>query len=141
MGTAFDPTVHEIITDADDKPVPQKYDPEANSGAGGFVVINEEDIQYSQSTANIVVGAKTIGTTEVELYANASKLTNRYKITIFCEGNESIYIGDSGVSVSDGYPLPPGQTITFYLDPNGSVNLFAIANSNQKARIIEEAIS
>ena len=56
MGTPFDPTnpLHNIITDEAGNPVPQKYDPEANSGQGGMVVVSTEDVQKVQQSGSIV---------------------------------------------------------------------------------------
>lgn len=55
MGTPFDPTnpLHNIITDEAGNPVPQKYDPEANSGQGGMVVVSTEDVQKVQQVGSV----------------------------------------------------------------------------------------
>jgi len=87
----------------------------------------------------IATGTKTIGISQVALFAGAASLANRKLIRIKCEGNDAIFIGPAGVTKDTGYPLIPGQEISMELDPITNVEIYAIALTNQNARIWEEA--
>ena len=94
----------------------------------------------NRSTNTIQEGSIQVQTTETELKAGASALANRIKLRIKCVGDDSIYIGSTGVTTSTGYPLIPGQEKVFEFDPDTETNIYAIASTNQTAKIIEEAI-
>ncbi len=53
MATDFNPNVHSIIVGQDGKPVPQVYDPDANGGDGGFVVLTDAMQDFSSVLAGI----------------------------------------------------------------------------------------
>lgn len=86
---------------------------------------------------SIVVGAKTVTTMAAELYAGASRLANRWKMKVYNCGQDVVYLGPSGVTVSNGYPLLPGQDITFFFDPGADVAIYGIAESNVNVRVLE----
>lgn len=86
---------------------------------------------------SVSFGKKTIGTTEVKLSVGASALANRKKLTIRVVGNDAIYIGATGVTTSTGFPLLSGEVKEFLVAD--TLDLYAIAASNQTAHIIEES--
>lgn len=92
MGTPFDPTnpLHNIITDEAGNPVPQKYDPEANSGQGGMVVVSTEDVQKVQQTGSIVLG-KELGN-PVEIFSGTIKNGETLQSEIYDVGKRNINI-------------------------------------------------
>ena len=96
------------------------------------VIVNPED---SSVGASGLVSMKTVG-------SNATKLPTspmRYRRAIAIYNNSSsvtLYIGfDSAVTVSTGWPLPPGASIPF--DMTAEIEIYGVAISNVDVRILE----
>lgn len=73
-----------------------------------------------------VVATTTLSTSAQQIVA-AGSLTNQRTIKN-TDASITIYLGPSGVTASNGYPLKPGETITFDAR-NTSAALFAVAAS------------
>jgi hypothetical protein len=56
-------------------------------------------------------GAVTIGTSATQIVAADA---DRCSIIIYNNSGQTVYIGDSGVTTADGFPLLSGADITFY---------------------------
>ena len=88
----------------------------------------------------IVTGAKTVVSTAAEIFAGASRLDNRHVMVITNMGADIVYIGDSGVTASKGFPLFPQDTLRIEFDPTSSVGVFACTSgSNVQVRVVELA--
>jgi|LSQX01.1.fsa_nt_gb hypothetical protein len=86
-----------------------------------------------------VTGAKTITTTAAEIFAGASRLANRYQMTIQNVGTLIIYIGAAGVTADNGFPLLPGDSITLSFKPDVATPIYAISTGSCAVRVVELA--
>lgn len=86
-----------------------------------------------------VTGAKTITNTAAEIFAGASRLANRYQMTIQNTGTLIIYIGAAGVTVENGFPLLPGDSITLTFKPDVATPIYAISTGSNAVRVVELA--
>jgi len=88
----------------------------------------------------IATGAKTVVSTAAEIFAGASRLDNRHAMVVTNTGADIVYIGDSGVTTSNGFPLVPQDTLRIEFDPTSSVEVFACTSgSNVQVRVVELA--
>ena len=86
-----------------------------------------------------VTGAKTITATAAEIFAGASRLANRYQMTIQNVGTLIIYIGAAYVTVANGFPLLPGDSITLSFKPDVATPIYAISTGSCAVRVVELA--
>ena len=86
-----------------------------------------------------VTGAKTITTTAAEIFAGASRLANRYQMTIQNVDTQIIYIGAAGVTAANGFPLLPGDSITLSFKPDVATPIYAISTGSCAVRVVELA--
>ena len=84
-------------------------------------------------------GAKTITTTAAEVFAGASRLANRYQMTIQNVGTLIIYIGGAYVTTANGFPLLPGDSITLSFKPDVATPIYAISTGSCAVRVVELA--
>ncbi len=88
----------------------------------------------------IVTGAKTVTSTAAEIFAGASRLDNRHAMVVTNTGTDIVYIGTSGVTTSNGFPLFPQDTLRIEFDPTSSVGVFACTSGpNVQVRVVEMA--
>lgn len=91
---------------------------------------------FVNSASNIgqAQAAVTVGTTAVQL--TASPLAGRTGLIIQNNGNKSIFVGDSGVTTSDGLEVGKGGSL--HLEAGEVIDLYAIStNAGQDVRIFE----
>ncbi|GGD05457.1 hypothetical protein [Pontibacillus salipaludis] len=50
---------------------------------------------------------------------------------------EEIFIGDASVSISNGFPVLPGETQVITFDPTNPVDLYGIASQSTQVKILE----
>lgn len=94
---------------------------------------------YATIKSAPVVGAKTITTTAAEIFAGASRLTNRYAMIVYNESSVPIYWGPSSVTTSNGFTLLPQDSIVFQFNPAVATAVYFVANSNATVRVVELA--
>lgn len=126
MGTPFNPDVHSILVDSDGNPVPQKYDPEANGGAGGFVVtqIGRNDALFQNPKS----GTKTVTSTAAEIFADSSRYSGRTIMYIRnTHDSIAIRIGASDITDSKGRRILPNTEEKIEFDPQSDIPLYAIS--------------
>ena len=104
--------------------------------AGVSVSINGNNATIKSAP---VTGAKTITTTAAELFAGASRLANRYQMTIQNVDTQIIYIGAAGVTVENGFPLLPGDSITLNFKADVATPIYAISTDSNAVRVVELA--
>ena len=86
----------------------------------------------------IVTGAKTVTSTAAEIFAGASRLNNRHIMVVTNTGADIVYIGASGVTTSNGFPLFSQDTLRIEFDPTSSVGVFACTSGpNVQVRVVE----
>lgn len=84
--------------------------------------------------ARIRQAAVTIAATATAIPTTA--LPGRISIYIKNTGSNTIYLGNSAVATTDGYPLSAGQAVSFDIGPN--VTIYGIvASGTETTRIIE----
>jgi hypothetical protein len=78
-----------------------------------------------RADTSLLHAAISVGTNAVNLYAGGSGLTNRRNISVRNWGNRTIYIGDgtgtNTVTISTGFPLKAGESITLPVSENLTV--------------------
>lgn len=86
---------------------------------------------YPQAMTQSPVTAQiTVGNSPTPLRVGATDLPNRKQIAIAnLDTINSIYIGGSNVSPTNGFPLSPGASITFAQKPGTTATVYAIAPS------------
>lgn len=55
--------------------------------------------------------AETVGTSAAAILDGADELASRKHVYIYNNDNRAVYLGDSGVTTSDGYPIYPGSEV------------------------------
>lgn len=78
----------------------------------------------------ILAVAETVGTTAAQIVDGGDELADRKYVLLFNNANQDIYIGPTGVTVSSGFPLPPGAILNIRL--GSAVDLFAISDGASK---------
>lgn len=94
---------------------------------------------YDAQKVAPVVGAKTVTTTAAEVFAGASKLASRYQLAIYNESSLPIYVGPSGVTTANGFPVLPGDSVIIKIDPYTAVAWYAISTGSAAVRVMEVA--
>lgn len=77
--------------------------------------------------ANTAVLAASSSVTTTSAAVLASQLSDRKYLTVYNNGSKMVYVGQSGVSTSNGFPLPPGSLLEMRLGP--AVSLHAVAQA------------
>ena len=86
-----------------------------------------------------VNGAITVTTSPIEAKVGASVLPDRKMLTVYNNGNKTIYWGfDSSVSASNGTPIEKSQFFAWSVGQNTLIYLIADSGS-QNVRITESA--
>lgn len=81
-------------------------------------------------TQSPVTAQITVGDSPTPLRVGGTDLPNRKQLVVSnLDTSNTIYIGGSNVSLTNGFPLRPGQTITFDQKPGTSATVYAIAPS------------
>ena len=89
---------------------------------------------------NIATGSKTVTATAAEIFAGSSRLAGRHAMVITNVGVGHVYIGASGVTTGNGFPLFPGDTVRLDFDPANNVPVFAVSGGpDVEVRVVELA--
>lgn len=110
-----------------------KTDLRARTGEGA-VILNPEDFSINLGLRQQAI---IVGTSAVALPENP--LTYRRALVIHnSDGNNTIYIGGSDVTVANGFPLTAGEKIAIDIQGNPNVTIYAISDAGgQNVRILE----
>lgn len=88
-----------------------------------------------KKTATSVVGTSvTCATTATA--APASALANRHSVCIYNNGSNTIFIGPTSVTTSNGFPVPPGGS---FCDDVNTTQVYSciVASGTENARVLE----
>lgn len=97
-------------------------------------VANSIDVDDGLANTAIDAGAETIGTAQSEIMA--TPLASRKYAFLYNNGNREMFIGQTGVLASTGFPLPPGSMLELRI--GDAVDIFAIADAaGQDLRTME----
>lgn len=74
-------------------------------------VTNSIDVDDGLANTAIKQVAETVGVAAAAIVDGADELASRKYLMIYNNGNKSVYVGDSGVTTSNGFPLFPGSIL------------------------------
>jgi len=93
-----------------------------------------ENVTVASLRGSLRSSSVTIGTTPTEI--PASPLSNRKSITLKNNGSNTIFLGHSGVTTTNGYPLKINESLDIDLDD--ATTLYGIvATGSEDLRILE----
>lgn len=94
-----------------------------------FLAINADgSINIKQAaTASLKQVAETVGTSAALIVDGADELATRRILFMYNNGNKNMYIGASGVTTSDGFPIPPGAILE--IEAGDAMDIYAIADA------------
>ena len=97
-------------------------------------VANSIDVDDGLANTAIDAGSETIGTAQSEIMA--TPLASRKYAFLYNNGNREMFIGQTGVLASTGFPLPPGSMLELRI--GDAIDIFAIADAaGQDLRTLE----
>ena len=80
--------------------------------------------------------AETVTTTAAQIVDGADELASRKYLFLYNNGSKEVYIGQTGVTASSGFPLPPGSILEARI--GAAVDVFAIAQAgSQNVRTLQ----
>ena len=82
---------------------------------------------------NIRQGTVTVGVTATKI--PDSPLSNRLSVTIMNISTNIVYIGNSSVTIADGFPLYPRAVLQISIED--SVDIYGISTGDSECRILE----
>ena len=114
---------------------------------GGVKVSVENTIAVQDvALANSSIAAKAnqidVADTAEDLVPSGSVLSDRKYLWVYNKGNKEIYIGGSGVTVADGFPLPPQSILEMRLGAAVDIQFIGSSNatgSSAEARTLQAA--
>lgn len=120
----------------------------AHDGSGTAITSTGGALDVNVASGTITVGDAALADTAIIAAANsldvantaedvvASPLSNRKYLLIHNEGNRKIYIGQSGVTSANGFPLSPKSVMELRAGPSVDIEWVG-PNTNQKIRTLE----
>ena len=115
-------------------PVPNQSDALRTLVGDPVVVINPEDFSLHVGLRQQAI---TVNTVAIPLPAVA--LENRRALVIHNDGPTTLYIGNSSVTISNGFPLEDGEKISIDIQGHGGVTVYGVAAGAIDVRILELA--
>lgn len=108
-----------------------------NDGAGNAIgstggsldvnVTNSIDVDDGIADTAIKQVAETVGIAAAAIVDGADELASRKYLFVYNNGNRDAFIGDSGVSSANGFPIPPGAILETRIGP--AVDVYMIADA------------
>lgn len=100
--------------------------------------LNSHMLVSDVANSGILASATAVSTTAVNVVASA--LSNRTYLGLANEGNKMLYFGQTGVSTSTGFPLPPGGQQVWRIGPALTPQIIGEAgSSSEDLRVLELA--
>lgn len=90
-------------------------------------------------TSNIRTALKTVTPTAAELFAGTKALQHRTKLLVYNPSEDTAYWGNGLVTPGTGFPLLPGDSIVFSLDPREDIPIYFVAETSVAVRVGELA--
>jgi len=115
-------------------PVPCRNNGLTGVTGPGAVILNPEDFSIR---LGIKAQAVNVGTSATPLPLNS--FPNRRSLTLHNNGSVTVFLGDSTVTVGEGYPLGAGQDISFDIQGHEGVIFYGITSSSSEVRVLELA--
>lgn len=115
-------------------------------GPGGSIgldvnIVNPIQTEVSLTGLSLDIETTAVTVTDVATPLPATALTDRNGMTVKVVGPETVYIGNSSVTVANGFPLLQGESFNIDIRDNPSVQLYGIcaAGKTCAVRIFEVA--
>ena len=103
--------------------------------ASEHVPVDAAGVEIFYKGTTVLSGAVSVGTSATALPASA--LAARRVVWIYNNGSATIFLGPAGVTTSNGFPLLPGQSVSFGV---GALVIYGIvASATVEARVMEIA--
>lgn len=99
----------------------------STGGSLNVNVTNAIDVDDGLANTAIKQVAETVGTSAALIVDGADELASRKYLFIYNNGNKIAYVGDSGVTTADGFPLPPGSLLEARI--GDAVDVYMIADA------------
>jgi len=100
--------------------------------ASGTVAVT--DVALANAALKAV--AETVTTTSAQIVDGADELAARKYLLLYNNGNKNVFIGESGVTTSSGFPLPPGSILEARI--GAAVDVHAVAQAgSQNVRTLQ----
>lgn len=95
-----------------------------------------QSINPTLSNTAIATGATTLAADDTAQNIIASPLSGRKEVIVYNNSNKAVFIGESGVSSANGFPLSPGSYLP--LKAGSSIDIeFVGADTGQEIRTLE----
>jgi len=114
--------------------------------AGGSVgldvnIVNPIQTQVSLTGLSLDIETTAVTVTDVATPLPGTPLADRNGMTVKIIGPETVYIGNSSVTVANGFPLIQGESFNIDIRDNPSVQLYGICATGMTCavRIFEVA--
>ena len=131
MGLAVRNDTLAALADTDGDYAPFQVDA---TGALYVAIASIDDAALADSEIATAENPLTAGNTAEDVVV--SPLSNRKYLTIYNNGNKTVYIGASGVSAASGFPIPNGSLLEMRAGPSVDIEWVAV-DTNQKIRTLE----
>ena len=80
--------------------------------------------------------AETVTNTAAQIVDGGDELASRKYLFLYNNGNKTVFIGETGVTASSGFPLPPGSILEARI--GAAVDVFAISQAgSQNVRTLQ----
>ncbi|MBP1990201.1 hypothetical protein [Paenibacillus eucommiae] len=107
---------------------------QTNAGNGVPVVVTGTSVTQAP-----VTGSKTVSTTAAEVFAGASRKAGRYSMAVYNESSVIVYWGAAGVTVANGFPIMPQDSVAIAFDVKVATPIFCISTSSASVKVVELA--
>jgi hypothetical protein len=125
-----------MLTDANGDLIPQLFDPSSDS-----FVPWQTDTAFPLTTKGMTefaTGTRVVSSTASEIYAGTAPLTGRRTLMIRNEDSDiSIRIGDSNVTLNNGFSIAPQSVMVFDLEPSNPVSIYAVSEKEVMISVLE----
>ncbi len=100
----------------------------------GTVVLNPEDF-----SAHLGLKSNNISITTTAAALPVTAFENRRAIAIYNFGAGTLFIGASDITITNGFPILAGSSISIDIQGSNNVTIFAVSDSTADVRILEIA--
>lgn len=96
--------------------------------------VNVSDVALANAAIKAL--AETVTNTAAQIVDGGDELASRKYLFLYNNGNKTVFIGETGVTASSGFPLPPGSILEARI--GAAVDVFAISQAgNQNVRTLQ----
>ena len=115
-------------------PVPSNRDQLRTRTGQGSVILNPEDFSVF-----LGLNVTALAVSGVQAQLPEPPLKSRRALVLHNSGPDTLYIGPSGLSISNGFPINTNEKISIDITGNPNVYVYGISNGIANIRIMELA--